>query len=262
MDEIKTVNLLQSLGLDSEASVIYLCLVKNLVLSPLEISRKTEIDRAKVYRRLEEMVKKGLVLEVVDASRRIYKLGNPERLSELYKEKELQMRELSAGIGNLIEDVNSRSVSGLDQPGTKVLFYRGMDGIKQQIWNTLKAKKDIVGYTHRSSLELMGESYYKEWAAEFNKRGIFIRDIVSQSYVDRYEKSPELRKFDPEIASETRLLPDDKLSVQVQMDIYDGVVSYYSWTQNEIFGVEIYNTEIFSIQKQLFELAWVVAKPV
>jgi sugar-specific transcriptional regulator TrmB len=260
MDEIKNLNLLQGLGLDSETSSIYMCLVKNLELTPLQISRITEIDRAKVYRRLEEMVKKGLVFEVIDANRRIYKLGNPNRLTELYKEKESQMAVLSSGISDLVENVNARSIQGFNQPGTKVLFYRGFDSIKQQIWNTLKAEKEIVGYTHRSSLELMGKDFYEQWAVAFNEKGLSVRDIISKSYVDRYKDNPKMRYVLPEIKNDqTRVLLDDTLSVQVQMDIYDGVVSYYSWTHGDIFGVEIYNDEIFEMQRQLFEIAWMTA---
>jgi predicted transcriptional regulator len=262
MEDSNLLMVLENLGLDSDCSAIYICLIKNVEITALEISRKSGVERAKVYRKLEEMVKKGLVSEIIDSNRRVYKVGDSERLVDMYKEKEIQMKTLSQGFDTLLNQVKGNGLLTIDQPGTKVLFYRGMDSIKQQLWNVLKAKTEIVGYTHRSSLELMGENFYRDWSLEFNLRGLYTRDIVSQSYLDRYASTPELEKSSPEIHNDTRVLPDKSISIQVQMDIYDGVVSYYSWTKNEIFGVEIYNDEIFSIQKQLFEIAWNTAKPI
>jgi hypothetical protein len=60
---------------------------------------------------------------------------------------------------------------------------------------------------------------------------------------------------------ESRYLPKDKLDIQAQSDIYNNVVTFYSWHQDEIFGVEIYNQKVATMQKQIFEILWDTAIP-
>lgn len=257
MEDQLLIDLLKKLDIDKESSTIFVELSRNTYRTPLQLARATKIDRAKVYRRLESLLELGLVVEVIEKSSKAYKISDPKNIEFLYQKKKNEIEFVSENIDQVINKLNSKSVSEFEHPGTKVLFYKGMEGIKQQVWNTLRAKKEVLGYTHRSSYELMGDAFYIDWATEFNKRKLKVRDIISQDYIDRYQKFPELRKELIEIDDETRLINNDRLMVRVQMDLYDGVVSYYSWTNGDIFGVEIYNNDIFEMQKELFEIAWI-----
>ena len=55
-------------------------------------------------------------------------------------------------------------------------------------------------------------------------------------------------------------LPQSILAIPHQTDIYNEVVSFYSWNEGEVWGTEIYNAKVANMQRQLFELAWEKAK--
>lgn len=243
---------LKKLGFLPEESTVFECLVKSGSLTALELARKSKVNRTRVYRVLEDLKKKGLVEEVVDEYRKKARAVGVERLEYLVREQEntaRSVRELFPDISKLLEGQKK-----LEQPGTKVLFYRGREGVKQQVWNTLRADKEVVGYTYRSLSELVGKKFMEEWKTEFVLRKLLFRDV----YSDEYTKSVEKTGVDnyPKSHFRSRYISSTVLNITHQSDIYNEVVSYYNWFEGEVFGVEIYNSKIASLQKQLFEIVW------
>src|SRR3990167_2347637 len=80
--------ILENLGLTALEAKVYLTL---LDLGPSLaglITRKSGIHRRSVYDALERLIQKGLVGYIVNNNRKYFEAANPERLSELVKEKE------------------------------------------------------------------------------------------------------------------------------------------------------------------------------
>src|SRR5437016_4528640 len=126
---------LQNLGLSLEEIQIFNSLHKSGPISILQLSRLSGINRTKVYRLLDTLLNKGIIEEIVDDNRKLLKAADLDKLDFLLKEQEEKvkmMRELFPQVSHLI--TLNRS---LVQPGSKVLFYRGREGIKQMVWNTL-----------------------------------------------------------------------------------------------------------------------------
>lgn len=46
------------------------------------------------------------------------------------------------------------------------------------------------------------------------------------------------------------------------MVTYDNVVAYYNWKDGEIFGIEVYNQEIATAQRNFFEMLWRQGLPI
>jgi hypothetical protein len=46
------------------------------------------------------------------------------------------------------------------------------------------------------------------------------------------------------------------MPITISQDIYDDVVAYLSWRDNEVFGIEIYNRNIANNQRHFFEKLW------
>ncbi len=151
------------------------------------------------------------------------------------------------------------ATTSISQPGTKVLLYQGSEGIKQMAWNTLKAYRECVGYSFRYFPEIVGEEFAKKWQDEFSIRHLRFRDLVSDTYlasVKEYEKKISYNEYN----FKTRYIPPNILDITHQVDIYNDVVAYYGWYNEEPYGVEVYNTQISKMQKQIFEIIWNVAE--
>jgi len=251
-----------SLGLEKEEIEIYWALSRHGNLTILEISRITGISRTQVYRFLERMERAGLTEVVIDEHRLMAKAVEITQLERLVKQRQSQTQELIT-LFPKIQQILAGQV-GQSQAETKVLFYRGEDGIKQMIWNTLRTKEPVVGYTYRMVEDAVGEKFTRDWAEEFSRRGLKGKNIFTDSYLENKKeylgKPTHLNIIG--YAWESRYVPSNILNIDHQMDIYNDVVSFYNWHEGEIFGVEIYNQKVAQFQKQIFNLVWGLAKEV
>lgn len=247
---------LLNLGLNDEESAVYSILLEKGPQSVLEISRNSGIDRTGVYRILEKLQELGTIEEITGENRKMYSALDINMLEFLVREKEEKIRQLKESLPLIDKIISSRASSR--QPGTKVLFYRGKDGIRQQVWNTLRADQICLGFTYRKLSELIGDFYIK-WQDEWVAKKLLLRDI----YSDDYLKSLKVQTINPHIPPghfESRYISSEILNINYQYNIYNDVVSIYNWHDGEIYGVEIYNEKIANLQKQFFELAWNMAE--
>ena len=246
---------LQKLGLTADVATIYLDLLERGEGTPLSISRRTGINRTKVYREIDEMAGQKLITQEVGDNTTKISPAPIERIEEILKQKQQGVAELAKNWSqatNILTQLQAR-----EQAETKVKYYKGKAGIEQMVWNVLKAKNEIVGYTFRDLSHFVGEKFMGEFASEFKRRKLSMRDIYSDEYVS---SKPIDNDWGGSIDS--RYLSGDILFIPHQMDIYDDVVTFYSWNEGEVWGTEIYNPKVAQMQKQLFELAWEKAREI
>lgn len=245
-------NFLTTLGLTSEEANIYSVLIEKGPSTILQVSRDTKVNRTKIYRLLDSMLAKGIIEEVVDEKRKLLKAADINKLEYFVKEQENKSKTLTELFPQVRELVSN--TTSLVQPGTKVLFYRGSEGIRQMVWNTLRAEKECIGFTYRDLDEVVGEEFATKWKEEFILRGLKFRDIVGNSYLKSVKKGKDEITSDKNF--QTRFIESGTLEINHQTDIYNDVVAYYNWFEGEVFGVEIYNSKIAQMQKQIFEIIW------
>lgn len=237
------------LGMTPGEVVVYLDLIERGEGTPLSLSRQTGINRTKVYRLIEQMEKDKLIIQEIRENTTVISPAPIERVEELLKQKQGVVAELSKNWGEAANMLSQMQVSL--QAETKVKYYKGKSGIEQMVWNVLKAKDEIVGYTFRDLSHFVGDKFMNSFVEEFKRRNLSMRDI----YGDEYKSSePGDNEWGPRMDS--RYLPREILSIPHQMDIYDEVVTFYSWNEGEVWGSEIYNPKVAQMQRQLFELAW------
>jgi len=259
----KVRGLLGEIGLSGEEMVIYVVLLEKGVMSALEVSKVSGITRTQVYRLLERMKEKGVVEEIVDEHRTLSKAVSVDRLERLFREKVRLLGEVEKSLPQIREMLTG--VMSMDQPETRVKFYRGKQGISQMVWNVLEAREEVVGYTFRSFEVAVGKKLQGEFYEEMKLNGLKMRDVYSEEYVNSFGGIDKFVALMPSIPDSirkqivSRYVPPTILAVECQSDIYNDVVSFYNWYEGEVFGVEIYNPKVAKLQKQLFELVWAQA---
>lgn len=255
MVDQKLKSFLIRLGIGDESASIYLDLVGKPARTAQAISQNCKIPKTTVYRRLEELIAQGLVEERVEEYKKLYESAPPETLKLIISKKEQEIHELASELP-LITDLFS--VTKSFDPETKVLFYRGQDGIKQMNWNVLKTKGEFCGYTFRAWEEIVGKKYVDDFYNEYRSKNFSGREIYSQEYVkSRKTNQASSLKW---LRWQTRYLDQKIVNVVHQMDIYNDVVAIYNWHDGEVFGIEIYNAKISAMQKQIFEVLWGLSK--
>jgi sugar-specific transcriptional regulator TrmB len=253
---------LEKLGMEKELRDVLIGLIGSEPLTVLELSKKTSVPRTSCYRRLEELLKKGLIEELLDYKTKRYKFAGEERIAALIKEKELELEMLRDDLPNVLSLL--RGQKSLDQPGTKVVFYKGREGVKQVSWNVLHTNsKEILSYLPSSFVKLVGKKFTEMWVDEFKlRKDLKMRELISDNY---YRATPEM---DSDFYGESywnipgiedRYIPDSVLEIKHLVDIYEDQVTYFSFHQDDLYGVSIYNKELARMQRQLFELVWAQA---
>jgi sugar-specific transcriptional regulator TrmB len=233
----------------TEEVSVYLELISRGEGTPLSISRHSGINRTKVYRILEGMEKQKLIVQEIGDNTTRVSPAPIHQLQEILRKKQTRVAELTNDWNQATQMLEQLAAEQKSE--TKVKFYHGKSGIEQMVWNVLRTKSEVVGYTFRDLSHFVGEKFMREFSAEFKRRNLKMRDIYGDEY-----KSSEPIDNDWGKNVESRYLPKSILSIPHQTDIYDGVVSFYSWSGEEVWGSEIYNEKVAIMQKQLFELAW------
>lgn len=252
MKENEVLNFFKSLGFDRDEAIIFLILIKFGSSTILEISRRSGIPRTQVYRKIEHLKDLGLIEEIIQEHRKLYKSAKLNRFQYLIQEKEDQIEELKNNY-ILIKDIFNAYPS-ISQTGTKVLFYKGSEGIKQMVWNVLDAEKEVVGYSYRALNEIVGDDFMKNFKREFIFKNLSFRDL----YSDQYNKTKNKDKYrnDENRHFISKYVPSPILNIDHQIDIYNNVYAIYNWFEGDVFGVEIYNDKVTNLQKQIFEILW------
>jgi len=252
----KVTQFFLNLGFSQEESNIYTTLLKDGPQTVLQLSRNTNINRTTLYRILDKLHSQKLVEEIIEEYKKLYKAVDFHTIDLLVKEQENRAQFLKTAFPEINALLTSTSSS---QPGTKVVFYRGNDGIRQMAWNTLKAKKVCMGYTYREFEEVVGRKFAQDWKEEFVNRRLILREIFSDELFKSKKKGYQPTTY-PTSHFKERYISSKILNINHQMDIYNDVIGIYSWHEGEVFGVEIYNEKIATMHKQLFEIVWKIAK--
>lgn len=249
MNKIDLTQQLKDLGLNEKQVVLYLELIKHSRLTPLELARLTKINRTTIYRQLEELKEKGLVEEILDEYKTMARAVSPEKLQLLISTKEAELEKIKKQLPAL---VNQLSVFK-DQPSsnTDVVYFRGLTGLKQLLWNTLKATTPVLGYGYKDWNAGVGREFAEKIRTEVVRRQIFHKEILNISAGSKFTDVPGYFNH-----YQGRVLPKSVVEINHDTYIYSHVFAFYHLYRDELFGIEIHNAEIAKTQKQIFEVLW------
>lgn len=249
--------LLASFGLSSQEQEVYVALLKQTPATPLVLARATGINRTTLYRLLEALSEKGLIEEVVNYKSKSYRAAPPKQLDLLIMKKEAEVENLREELPKLVSTLNQ--VSPPPSSPTRVLYFKGIQGLRQLLYNTLRAKDEVIGYG------------YGSWNDGVGKR---FAEKLRQEYVDLHIKARELLNVVDPTGSfssvsgyvngvyRSRTISPNKLRITHDTYIYNGVFAFYHAIGGQLFGVEIHNEAIAATQKQIFEILWKLAKSI
>lgn len=252
-DTKKICQFLQNLGFSQSEANIYSVLIFFGKLTTLEISKAVNLPRTSVYRLVGSLKQKGVVEEIIDDHKSFFIPAEISKLENLIRKKEKEITEIKTLFPQM-SALLSQNANHYDQ-NTKVLFYRGKEGMKQMLWNILKTEDLFRGYSYCTPVETTGPDFALEWALEFQSRGLLGRDF----YSDLYLKSARDFPYPKEISWkfwESKYISPKILGIDHQIDIYNDVLAFYTWHDREIFGVEIHNQKMANLQKQIFDVLW------
>jgi sugar-specific transcriptional regulator TrmB len=249
--EQKVVRYLKQLGLEQEQALVYLYLLQNGQDTVLGISKGIKTGRTKLYPLLEELAEKQLVVIHERHYGTSYEAQKPMAIEFLVSERERKAEALRSSLPaavNILENIQQQS-----PVHTKIIEYKGIDGLKQMNFNLSKARSEYRVF------ELAGLDKHL---------GKHFADKMEQNYAERRLKSYDItnnpnRRLEPGVGlpgAEVAYISPDIFKIEFETYIYNNVVGLLSYENDDIFGVEIYSEKLARQQTQLFSLLWNQAK--
>jgi sugar-specific transcriptional regulator TrmB len=239
---------LQRFGITHDEAKIYLLLQSNDSQTALAISRRLKIGRTKVYRILDRLIAKGLVRQKLENRGLQFGATEPKQLELLIAEKEAETKTLRSMLPELINQLKPH----IDSKGSQVVYYHGVEGLKQVTWNSLKAKDILRIYEIKNMDAFLDRKLSEEIRREFVKRKIYIRELTNLKKLEDWTDTTELvTRF-----WRGRYISPKEIKINFETMIYNEVYCMYTYEKKEIFCVEIYNADLAEMQKQLFDFIW------
>jgi sugar-specific transcriptional regulator TrmB len=241
---------LRELNLSDEEAKVYITLLEK-PNTQLQVSRITGINRTKVYRLIEQLEARSLVLRRTD-DRGTFLLANDPRVLEIElaarEEKTKRQRQVFERALPVLQSFHAEQTSPF-----AVQAYEGIEGFKQMQWNELKTKDELLVLGNMTVEELVVN---RHWAENVRKkaaeRGYRTRELINRPYDEPvFSGVSEFMEL-----YEARFIPEAELPVSTPMVIYNDTVAIYQFDSDKRVGVEVINPAYATTMRSIFEHYW------
>ncbi len=247
----KVVKYLERLGLNTEEAGIYIFLLASGPSTVLAISRGLKTGRTKLYPLLEDLAKKQLITIHERHYGTSYEAQPPTTLEFLISEHERKAEHLRSNLASVTHYLHGMQKQS---PTTsRIVEYRGLDGLKQMNFNLTKADKEYRVFELAGLDKHLGKHFAEKQRQVFRDKQITSYDLTNNPHRTQESgvdwPSARARYIDPKV-----------FHIQFETYIYNNCTALLSYDRDDIFGVEIYSDKLAAQQKQLFDLLWSQAK--
>lgn len=250
---------LKKLGLTPDECKIYLSLLDS-AKSHLEVARKTGVNRTKVYRVADELIKRGLITVEQDDLGKKLAANSPSNLEIALTTAEEKLKNQRQLLDAVLPDLQGMFASSDQKKSTDftVNTYEGVDGFKQMLWNELKAKDEVLAFGDGTLQNLVDDERWAEkHRAKTVEAGYTLREILNPG------SKPTNFTANTEFVDKVfrkRLIDRSVIPLDQQTVIYNNTVSIYNWHDGRKVGIEIINPAYAATQRAIFEHFWKLAK--
>lgn len=244
---------LLNFGLSEDESKVYLFLLENGRSSALFLSKSLKIARTKIYRLLDKLAGKGLVIEEVKGYGTKFIAESYEKLNEVIWQKESELTHLKHEAPNLFNQL--AKLTYVDPKEYKILHYRGVEGLKQVTWNSIKTEGIFRIYEINNMHAFLDFDFSEKVRKKFLENKIMTHQLTNRKELDDYTEIPEVVDY-----MDYRYIDADDLEIIFEIAVYNDTLVMYSYENDDIFCVELINPKLAKMQKQIFDLIWKNAK--
>lgn len=247
---------LKNIGLSDKEIALYRAALSSGVCSIKQLADDAGFNRTTAYRFLTALHKRGLVEWVVGARGRLVQVAPFDSLAHYLKEEQRRLAGIEAALPQAIDQL--KAMEHRKKLTTQVRYFEGQLGIKQMIWNTLRAESDTRSYASLTRREVISPSFEDEFEREWARKGLKDRVITNEKRGEYIAKRliPEYRR-----CVDIRIIPTKTYYITNDIIIYNDIFAIMSLEKDHLVGVEIENAEIAKTQASIFDIVWRVATP-
>lgn len=249
----KQLEILGELGLSKIQAILYLTSLKHGVLSVLELSKLTKINRQQIYGEAEKLVEHG-IYELTRKDRRKYIAANPAKLIKVGKEKIDETEEILTKLSAILPQFEALAAPKKNKAVVK--HFEGLPKIREAYEQELEASKNTEVLSFAGSIddvfEFFPESYWDKWNKKFIKYESRSRMLVHNS-----EAARKTADYDQQYKRETRWLQNFPLKSNI--DVFNNTVLVVSFYDEVAIWIESHM--LAQSYRIMFNILWELAKP-
>ncbi len=254
----KFVDEIRKLGLSKDEARVYIELLKSDD-NHMGLSRKTGVNRTKVYRIADDLEKRSLISRKTDDRGTFLTASDPRTLETEIVAREEKIKSQTDTLKELLPELDKLKILEKSPFHFEVHTYDGIEGMKQMLWHELKTKDEALVFCSGPMEDLVPD---KKWCDRHRMKTIqadyVVRDLVT---ADKSE-APDFTDVDQFYdLYESRSISPDELDVEHQVVIYNDTVAIYAADGDKRVGTEIINSTHADMFRQIFEKYWESATP-
>ena len=240
---------LMDIGFNKNEAIVYLSLIKFGKADAHQLIQDTKFHKNIVYENLYKLMEKGLVSYILKDGKRIFAISSPNMLVELFEEEDKRIKSKKEKAVKLAEEISlaARTIKHRQEAS----IYKGIRGIKSFFKETLEGKDYVVFGAPKESVEIMGETFWRNYNLKREDKQIKVRMIFNPSikaYGDTIKnKLTQIRYFEKEFEPLTEThIQGDKVGIIV-------------WSEEPVLFL-IQDKLVAEAYSRFFEDMWEVAK--
>lgn len=248
------ISQLTQYGIDTDEALVYLYLLEHGPQTPLELSRAINVNRSKIYRSVEELVKKRFLEESHAAWGKKLQAANPANIALLVTEEEESIKARKQALPELVKELSE--IPSYSKKEFEVKHYRGQEGLRQMLWNQLAANKEIVAFSYKNKNDIAGKTYAEKIRLEQMIRKIKLYEVENETDQGDYwytnvEGWPKFYQ--------SRHISSKVLDIKQYIAVFNHTVAIMNWDDGEEVGLEIINETYADMERQRFWQFWKIA---
>lgn len=248
--------ILKKLGLDEKEIQLYLQLLKIGSTRASVLAYQLGLPRTTVQNILLRMEEGKFVTKVIDKNSFIFTAIHPDSLSNIV---EMQKRKKDYELNRTIEELKKISPELLGMMKTSksipnVKFYQGLDGVREVLFDTLTSKTELKDFANIDAMFEYVKDINDEYVAEREKTDIKKRSLLLDTPFAH--KIYESGKYSPKSHIGYKWIDRNLYPFSIEMNIYDGKISYLTYVEDEFVGVIIQNEHIYRMHDSIWNMLW------
>ncbi|MBP9717928.1 hypothetical protein KBD59_01390 [Candidatus Gracilibacteria bacterium] len=248
--------LFSALSLDPKEREVYLKLLQFGPQRASIIAYQLGLPRTTVQHILVRLEQLEVVAKTIEKNVFVFAAIHPE---ELVAVLELKKRRQAAQMDKTIEqlkritpELTSMMQTTKKIPGVK--FFHGREGVHNVLFDTLTSKTPLKDFANIDAMFEYVEDINNEYVKAREETTITKRSLILDTPFAH--KVYESGAYSPKSHKGYKWINAQLYPFSLEMNIYDGRVSYITYVENDFVGVIIKNDYIYEMHDSMWNLIW------
>lgn len=243
------------LGLDEKESEVYLRLLRLGPTRASVLAYQMRLPRTTVQNILKRLETDGLVTKKIEKNVFIFQALHPDNLQPLLQ---VQQRKLMAQYERTQEELQKHIPQLLNtMQGSKVpnvRFFQGPEAVRMVLFDTLTSKTELKDFANIDAMFQHAKETNDQYVAEREKTKITKRSLLLDTPFAREVYNSGT--YSPKSHKGYKWINSNLYPFALEMNIYDGKVSYTTYVKDDFVGVIIENDYIYEMHNSMWNLMW------